>query len=322
MPGRRRPRWLFAVFSLSLFGVGLEVGGRCAVTPVSAVAGDFVPDEVLGWRLPASTSFEWHGRLISVNRLGLRGAEPLSEPATRVLFVGDSSVFGDGVADDETMPAQLMRRMAPGVDVQNGGVPGYTCPQSRLLLSRLEASYTPDILISYNQHSDYRLAGPDDRVMVSTRLGPLASTGVGRLVSAGVLWRRVRAGRRNLDVDQYRDCLSAMRADQQARGGRTVFVVPIIADHDFPGSPHYDQPQSLPLGERLTDYRSAMRDVAIDSGSLLVDAPTWLRAEGLSRDSALLDMVHPTPVGHELLARSIAISLAQAGWVGTGEVGG
>ena len=89
-------------------------------------------------------------------------------------------MFGDGVADHQTMPAQLAARLGPQVDVQNGGVPGYTCWQSRILVKQIREQFNPDILITYNQHSDYRRASAHDRVIAATQLGPLANTGIGR----------------------------------------------------------------------------------------------------------------------------------------------
>ena len=67
------------------------------------------PDSIRGWRLPANTVLLWRGGPAHINSLGLRGAEPDPDVALRVLFVGDSSVFGDGVGEEETMVAQARR---------------------------------------------------------------------------------------------------------------------------------------------------------------------------------------------------------------------
>src|SRR5215468_4839346 len=54
------------------------------------------------------------GAPVRVNHLGLRGPEVESRPRPgvhRVLVLGDSVVFGAGVAEDEALPAVLGRRL-------------------------------------------------------------------------------------------------------------------------------------------------------------------------------------------------------------------
>lgn len=41
------------------------------------------------------------------------------------LFIGDSFIFGQGLADDQTMPSQFAKQNAPGARSINLGVPGY-----------------------------------------------------------------------------------------------------------------------------------------------------------------------------------------------------
>lgn len=71
------------------------------------------------------------GRCVTstTNSLGFRGAEPRARSALtpRVVFVGDSHVFGYGVGDQETIPARLEARAALArrpLDVLNAGVEG------------------------------------------------------------------------------------------------------------------------------------------------------------------------------------------------------
>ena len=72
---------------------------------------------------------------ISINSEGFRGEELLNHdvPAFRVVVIGDSIAFGQGVQDGETLAGQLSRRLrqkssAP-VEVINLGVPGYNTTQ-------------------------------------------------------------------------------------------------------------------------------------------------------------------------------------------------
>ncbi|WP_372501142.1 hypothetical protein P7L66_04280 (plasmid) [Tistrella mobilis] len=65
---------------------------------------------------------------ISINALGLRGPEPVpGRPA--VVLAGDSTTLGWGVEQDDTLAAQLARRLGGDVQVLNAGVGNMTVPQ-------------------------------------------------------------------------------------------------------------------------------------------------------------------------------------------------
>ena len=98
----------------------------------------FVADDVLGYK-PAGDKRISH-RAYGGNRLlyevtytlddqGLRIASPLtSEQATTlpcIAFFGDSFTFGEGMADEETMPYQVWKRMGPRYQATNFAFLGY-----------------------------------------------------------------------------------------------------------------------------------------------------------------------------------------------------
>jgi lysophospholipase L1-like esterase len=309
-----RSRPILAVLSLILFLAITEIVGRLVIPDNPPRADGFASDPTLGWILPAATTMQWRGRAARINQLGLRGPEPRTNPAARILMVGDSSMFGDGVKDGETMPAQLAR-LLPNVDVQNGGVPGYTCIQTREWIARLDSRFRPDILVSYNQHSDFRKASNHDQVVAGASLGPLVGTGIGRLLTQGILWMRISSGRSNLSLGEYRSCLEDLVESQKEHGGHTIFVVPFSTD-DFPSSPIYGLPGPEPEGERLGDYRKAMREVAAKSDNLSLDGGEVVRGAGLTQGNSLQDVVHPTALGHQTLAQSIAAAIQKSGWIG------
>ncbi len=99
------------------------------------VRGD--PEVVLG-SIERLTTFR-----CSTNSLGLRGGELTPEPAegmTRVAVVGDSIVFGHGVEDEQTLPAQLEQQLAADgrFEVVNGGMPALDSASTlRLLEGRI-----------------------------------------------------------------------------------------------------------------------------------------------------------------------------------------
>jgi len=72
------------------------------------------------------------------------------EPSSvRIICLGDSQTFGNGVAQDETYPARLQSRLSlqapPGpVEVINAGVGGYNIQQEVNLLARIAPVLRPD----------------------------------------------------------------------------------------------------------------------------------------------------------------------------------
>lgn len=91
---------------------------------------------------------------VRVNELGLRGpahADAAPEDP-RVLVLGDSLVYGQGVGDEETLPAALERelRLRGGAGrprVWNGGVRSYATEQELALLEELLPRVRPGIVV-------------------------------------------------------------------------------------------------------------------------------------------------------------------------------
>ena len=88
----------------------------------------------------------------SINRIGLRGPElkPRHSIQKRIIILGDSVVFGHGVGDDETWPAQLQALLGQNgreIEVLNGGVPGYGTDQSYQLFALRLRNLAPDLVL-------------------------------------------------------------------------------------------------------------------------------------------------------------------------------
>jgi len=126
---------LAIVYSLALFLIVGEVATRALglldrLTGSSRdlyVATD-LPD--LPYRLNPGVTIDAGGSAVHINGFGLRGREIAAQPVAgveRILVIGDSIIYGQGVADDETFPVQLQRELRDRgrrVEVLNGGVPG------------------------------------------------------------------------------------------------------------------------------------------------------------------------------------------------------
>ena len=149
----------FLLFCLSVACSGLlaEIVLRWRVgTPVHYryPQGSYVSDPEIGvWLAPNQRAFG-HDKPLVVNSVGIRGPDYESTPPSgtrRVLAIGDSQTFGNGLALHDTWPARLegaLDRQAPGHwEVLNGGLSGTDTWQHVYLLQRLSEAYAFDVAI-------------------------------------------------------------------------------------------------------------------------------------------------------------------------------
>ncbi len=319
-PRARRliPRLSLAVGAVAILLIGLNFvgnvmsGGPAQPEGAPGIPMDLTdipslePDEELGWTLAPSARTMWGDHAVESNSLGLRAPEPSG--GTGVMVVGDSSAFGDGVAQDATFSAQLAQRVE--ADVQNAGLPGFTCLQSLGKVRRVKATWTPDILVVYSLHSDARRAGANDRIVVEHQLGWLGETGFGQLLADVALELRVARGGSNLDLPTYEACLHDL-ADEVPK---TLFVVP-VSQRSFEDLAHTGPDMLGGAEDRVTGYERAVEQVAMDRGLPFLRAGDALAAQGLDAGTALLDPIHPNDAGHAGIADALASKLVELRWV-------
>jgi len=105
------------------------------------------------FRYNATRGYELTPRQDDVNALGFRGPEvsPQRRPGVkRLIVLGDSFTYGDGVSAAEAMPAQLERLLNAGgnrVEVFNMGVPGYNTAQEFAYLKEAGLALKPDLVL-------------------------------------------------------------------------------------------------------------------------------------------------------------------------------
>jgi hypothetical protein len=174
------------------FVIGSMIGGMLfceaslrAVSDVRPLRADrhffFVHDELLGWRHRAGAVALFKGAVVRINADGLRDDEVTTDRADgkrRVLFLGDSQVFGDGVSSEETFVQQLEAH-ASGLQALNAGVIGYGTDQQLLYFERNGTHYRPDTTIVCLNAYDLR-----DNISSRVRSGyikPLFNLARGRL---------------------------------------------------------------------------------------------------------------------------------------------
>jgi lysophospholipase L1-like esterase len=86
-----------------------------------------------------------------INSLGYRGPEYKSDAgALKIAIVGDSFVYGAGLSEADTFPAQLerlLRKEGVRAEVINAGVPGYNLSQNIERIRKVEKDYRPGIVV-------------------------------------------------------------------------------------------------------------------------------------------------------------------------------
>jgi hypothetical protein len=127
--------------------------GRYLFTDRTIFYGFDVYDPAKGWALRPGLRGDRQlpGGAVSSNSRGVRGRaehEPGRVPGRRrIVVVGDSFTFGEGVADDETYPSRLQELLGPDTDVVNLGVHGYGHDQMLVHLREEGLRYAPDLVL-------------------------------------------------------------------------------------------------------------------------------------------------------------------------------
>jgi hypothetical protein len=118
---------------------------------LDGAAGALLEDAHRGFRpAPGLRAKDDDGATMSTNSRGHRGvaehAVPKPPLVTRIVALGDSFTFGQGVPDDATWPAQL-ERLLPDTEVVNLGVSAYAHDQMYFALSDEGLALEPDVVI-------------------------------------------------------------------------------------------------------------------------------------------------------------------------------
>jgi lysophospholipase L1-like esterase len=310
-------RVLALAFSLALFEGGLRVLDQPRYDTCWVSGNQFWrEDPVLGFAYEPGLSVA--GGV--VNALGLRGPVPPREkPAgtRRILYVGDSSVFGFGVADEETFWSIATR----GVGARHpelvfeplvAAAPGYSSYQSRVLVDRF-VPYAPDWVVFYvGAHNDERRRGYYEDADIPARAArrhaawhQLRTLRAGEfLIDRFGRWVSKRVGgplaSRRVPPEAFEANLRAMIASARGAGVRPLLLVPPLADSlvkRYPATPIYHE---------------ILRRVAAEEQVASVELQPVFAAHELKDLYHPSDDVHPSKLGHRLIAGAITQAIAAA----------
>lgn len=285
-----------------------------------------VADEQRGWVLPPGRTVLGQDYVIVTNSLGLRGGElsAKGEREVRLLSLGDSSVFGDGVEEESVFTAVAGRALSAawGVPVTQviGATPGHDSAQSLATLRAVGHAVRPDWIVVGNLWSDvYRGDQTSDPLdeqgyyparamarrsafyrIVWRSLGPyLATREVKFMASKDDIGGAGGVATRTSLV-AYLANLRAMAQEAERWKAKVVFVA-------FPAPMDLD---AVPPPDTVIQFRAAMRLVAEESHAPFVDGPRYFREKGATL-GFFDDQVHPNAEGHALLGYALAAALVE-----------
>lgn len=305
----------------------LEIVCRVYISYAVGDARMLQPDTHRLWRLapaPANLAGSY-----SVDADGFRAPKvPGPADAPLILTVGDSSIFGDGVADGYTIHEQvgatLSAQGAPA-RVRSLAVPGYSSLQTRVVMDELGWDLSPRVLVIGNLWSDSTLDIVRDADLYRQYGTFAARTEIllSKLASFRVVKRTFNAARgkpaerviswpqpgdtglRRVPLPDYAANLEALVDTARQKDIGVVFLglctTTMVSRGRLTSDPVYP-------------YADAQYRVAQAHNLPYVDAVRVFSRSGMSSGSLFVDDLHPSADGAALLARAIAGELEAVGW--------
>jgi lysophospholipase L1-like esterase len=268
----------------------------------------------------------------TVNDLGLRGdlvTVPRPAGEERIVILGDSTFFGHGVSDDDTMSAVLQARLTH-TTVINGGIPGYSTEQTRRLLDEIIWDLEPTLLIlgcfwSDNIYESYRdkdlfatreiqastlLVHSAFMRWLATSLSGLRPSEDGRIVTWVHGGELPKATHRRVELADYVANLDWIIREAAKRNIGVILLSPPAKVEVI---------QSVAPPHQWGSYRDHQAAIALHHGIPHIDATLQFAADhkadpSPNADNLYLDDLHPSVRGHKLFAEIIDEGLKQAGW--------
>lgn len=284
---------------------------------------------------PGADIMNAEGSTASVNVLGFRGPmpeQPKPSDRKRIVTTGDSSFFGFGVNDDEVFSHRLQTQLtAKGqdVDVMNMGIGGYTIAQAKLFLEEEGWDLEPDLMVLANLWSDNTWdTFHDEDLIRSNRFAaanPLTRSALVKLFAGWwygqfgsesekvVVWNAADGWPtdkvRRVPLKRWFAIHEELLLEASERGVGVVLIKPtnsflLAGDHAGPAPAWTPYFESIDLLGEF--YKVPVLDVTA-AYKLAMEA-------GTPATDLLWDKMHPTALGHQVLADAMEFLLLEAGW--------
>jgi hypothetical protein len=333
-----RSRALLALLSLLLALAAVEAFVRAADLPVASLHRGLLKlseIEVLHPERnlltgPAGYDTDLFGHGAHFNSLGMRDVEPVvPKPAgtKRILLLGDSMVFGQGVATGD-MAASRMRTELAGqpVDVVSAGIPGWNTLEEEQFLLEYADRITPDIVALVYVQNDNEPVDPFQRARRPSRSFSESLHRALLLHSRAFEWAAY----------VYRSRIAGPDPDDVANADKWMALV------GAQGAPYSDGDAGWKASrDALLRVRDGMGErggdlvvFVFDMGTIAEDAPMYRRLDELVRSEGLRVVrtrpffadhnpeslmnapgtdAHPNAEGQRLLADGIVAALREQG---------
>lgn len=294
-----------------------------------SIANLMVADRELFWRLAPDSEQKDEGgafRGVVSNARGIRDERdiPFEKPEheLRVLFLGDSTTFGWGLREDETVAYLTevgLRTRLPGVAVEclNAGVPGYTLYQGWRYLETEGLRYSPDLVVasfgfndnaSWGNRSDLEIAAHQrasrpPAMLAASRFASLIARVSNPLPPSAAAEPRTR-----LSVEEFDQVLGHLAEATEARGiGLVLLVGGLRINVDGSESMTYRRPL-----QELQYAFGVRHPFGIPASAGFVDAVALVQAlsEEHGVDAVFTDRVHTTKLTNATIAEGLVDRIA------------
>jgi lysophospholipase L1-like esterase len=248
-----------------------------------------------------------------------------------MVFVGDSSVYGHGVDPEESFPALVATHSSDRIRSLNLAAPGYSTIQSLKVLEAVLPRERPELVVVASLWSDanfdtfvdeevlakmdsasFRFFYETNRFLAHSAIWRWLLRSAGKLTPVVVGWgTRLSpkvSGRRRVEINDYAANLEQMCSLAEANGSEVLFVM--LANQEDLLTPGDLAPWH--------PYRLVMEETAQRLGYPLLRLPDELRSTGQKAAKLFLDEMHPSKVGHQIIAETIIRRLEELGWMDGG----
>lgn len=279
-------------------------------------------DPEIGWKQRANLATQFVGASLHTDERGWRIMPREETGGKTVLFLGPSSTFGWGVADNESYPA-ILEQGSYGFRSVNAGQIGYSSAQGVLLalskkIKDISASF---VVVAYgvndlDRHRFYYESADDDaaefakvhsvvaaqvtNVIFSSSLVNVTFKLLAKAIVRPVSFK-VDIGVR-VSVDDFRNNMTTIVEKMRERDSKVVLVTTAV---HFPKT---GEERVLRESERVqngvSEYNEIVREVASSTGSRLLDLDIVFA--GQDPNTLFVDPVHFSKTGNEMIARALA----------------
>jgi|GEM_PF-4883744 len=277
------------------------------------------------WKFQANTSFFDDTQVYTIDQHGMR--TPLAhQEKESILFVGDSSAFGLGVADQDTLPEQTAA--CSGLRPLNAGVSGYSTLQIANQLPSLLETFKPHWVVLVVPWSDLMHASVSDtdrlkRAGFIIQIHQLMKTPL--LRHSNIIRWFIHSAQQRMTSNPIRlDPNTVLKPQSKGTTRRVTANLHIenvkqiqhrIQNHNaqliivqLPINRQYPAPSS----SVLETYRMPISSWSKRANIPIIDGDLLLQETILKDHSKwFVDAVHPSSYGHLQLAQKICTVLAQ-----------